>query len=128
MKQFFLSLGIVFLFLFLPSYSFAQATPTPQWGDCVVDGVATLACIPVLFTNIIDAAFLLSGTVAMFFIVVAGIKYITSGGDAKQAEGARKTLTYAIIGLVVVLLSFFIINVISAVTGNECIKKFGFGC
>ncbi len=42
-------------------------------------------------------------------------------------EDARNTLTYAIIGLVVILLSFYIISVISDITGIGCIKQFGFG-
>ncbi len=93
--------------------------------DCSVAGVATLNCLPNLFRSVIDWLLAFSGTVAVFLIILSGIKFITSGGEAKQAEEARKTLTYAVIGLVVVLLSFFIVNVISFVTGTECIKLFG---
>lgn len=90
------------------------------------EGVATLNCVTVVFKNIITAAFIFAGIVALFFIGFAGIKFITSGGDPKQAEGAKQTLTYAIIGLILVLLSVFIINVIGYVTGARCINTFGF--
>lgn len=100
------------------------------WGDCVkkINGseVATLNCIGPLFQNIIGVALSLAGVVALFFIILSGFKFMTSGGDPKQVEGARSTLTYAVIGLLVVLFSFFIINVIAGVTGAECIKLFGF--
>lgn len=97
-----------------------------DWGNCVVDGAATLSCIPIVFKNIVTAALVFVGVVAVFLIILSGIKFITSAGDPKQVEGARNTLTYAIIGLVVVLLSFLIINVIGRITGAECINAFGF--
>jgi hypothetical protein len=89
--------------------------------------VATLRCIPAVFKNVVSAALIFAGIVALFFIIFAGIKFITSGGDAKQVEGARKTLTFAIIGLIVVLLAFFIVHTIGFLTGTtDCITKFGF--
>ena len=97
-----------------------------EWKDCVVGGVPTLDCIPKLFQNIVSTLLLFAGIVALFLIIYSGIRFTTSGGDAKQAEEAQKTLTYAVLGLVVVLLSFFIINVIAGVTGATCIKLFGF--
>ena len=89
-------------------------------------GVATLNCLPNLFSNVLNALLAFSGVAALFFIILSGIKLTTSGGDPKQIEGARQTLTYAIIGLLVILLSFFIINLISTVTNVGCIKQFGF--
>lgn len=97
------------------------------WDSCTVNGtVATFNCIVPLFTNVITWLFELSGTVALFLIIFSGIKFITSGGDAKQVEGARKTLTYAVIGLLVIFFSYLIINLISTITGVGCIKVFGF--
>src|SRR3990167_8302336 len=98
-----------------------------DWGNCVQEGIATLQCIPAIFKNIVDWALIFGGVTALFFIIYAGIKYIRSGGEEEKIKSARETLTYAIIGLVVILLSFLIINLISAVTGVTCIKQFGFG-
>ena len=88
--------------------------------------VATLDCIPAVVQNVIYAAFLFAGIVAVILIIYSGIKFILSGGDPKQVEGARKTMTYAIIGFIVILLSFAILNLISTITGVDCIKFFGF--
>lgn len=96
---------------------------------CVQEDVATLSCLPALFQNIVSAALLFAGVVALFLIIISGIKFITSGGDPKQVEGARHTMTYAIIGLIIILLSFFIINVIAKVfvpNNPGCITLFGF--
>lgn len=106
-----------------------------DWKDCLAkdkDGklipgdVATLNCIPAVVQNIIYAAFLFAGIVAVILIIYSGIKFVLSGGDPKQVEGARKTMTYAIIGFVLILLSFAILNLISTVTGVNCITFFGF--
>lgn len=94
--------------------------------DCIKEGAATLSCIPAVLQNILTWLFVFAGIAAVFFVVFAGIKFITSGGDAKQVEGARKTLTFAIIGLVIIILSYTILRLISVVTGVECILKFGF--
>ncbi len=97
------------------------------WGECVDKGVATLKCIPVVFSNLINAALTFAGVVGVILVIVAGYKYLTSGGDAKKLEGAQKTLTYAVIGIILVVLSFLIINFISLVTGVTCIKNFEIG-
>lgn len=97
-----------------------------DWGNCVQGGVATLDCLPAVLQNVIFAAFIFAGIIAVILIIFSGIKFITSGGDPKQVEGARKTMTYAIIGFVLILLSFAILNLISHITGISCILKFGF--
>jgi hypothetical protein len=43
-------------------------------------------------------------------IIVAGIRYTTSGGDASSVTAAKNTLMYSIIGLVVAILAFAIVN------------------
>ena len=97
-----------------------------DWGSCVQDGVATLNCIPVVFGNILYWIVGFAGITAVFLIIFSGIKFLTSGGDPKQVESARKTLTYAVAGLIIILFSFAIIKLIGTVTGADCITVFGF--
>ena len=82
----------------------------------------TLGCIFPLITNVILWAIGLAGTVALFMIIFAGYQLLFSGGDAKAVDGARKTLTFAILGLVLIFLSFFILNLIATVTGVGCLN------
>lgn len=99
----------------------------PWDPNCITrDGVPTLQCIPSVFNNIVHAVLLFSGLVALVFIIIGGMKYIHAEGDAKSAEGARKTLTYAILGLVLVLMAYFIITFIAYITKQNCILQFGF--
>jgi hypothetical protein len=97
-----------------------------DWGDCAPGGVASFSCIPIVFHNVVNFALSFAGALAVFMIVLSGIKYITSRGDPKAVEGARNTLTWAIIGLVVIVASFIIINIIANLTGATCITTFGF--
>jgi len=97
-----------------------------DWGSCMDNGVATLQCIPIVLKNVVTAALIFSGTIALILVILSGIKFITSKGDQKQVDLAKRTLTYAILGLIIILLSFFIIQFVSFVTGVQCINAFGF--
>lgn len=68
--------------------------------------------IPKLLGNIISIASFISGVVAVIFIIVAGIRYITSAGNARAREGAQKTLIYAIGGLVLSISAYGILTFI----------------
>ncbi|HVA96109.1 MAG TPA: hypothetical protein VND99_00490 [Candidatus Acidoferrales bacterium] len=93
-----------------------------SWGGCVVNGIATLRCIPIVFNNIVNAALIFVGSVAVILLIYAGIRFIMSGGDPKQTQQARQIITYAIIGLVIVLTSFGIIYLIGYLTNStNCI-------
>lgn len=51
-----------------------------------------------------------AGLLSVAFIIIGGIQYITAGASKDGAQKAKTTLTYAIIGLVIVLLAFVIRN------------------
>src|SRR3990167_1203064 len=53
-----------------------------------------------------------AGALSIIFIVIAGIKFVTSSGDEKKLASASSTLTYAIIGLAVTILAFVIVRVV----------------
>lgn len=72
------------------------------------EGELLTTTLPAIITYLLIGATLL----ALLFLIFGGIKWIISGGDKTAVEGARKMITYAIIGLVIAFLSFFIINTI----------------
>ena len=53
-----------------------------------------------------------AGALSLMFIVIAGIKFVTSGGDPKKLASATSTLTYAIIGIAVTILAFVILRIV----------------
>lgn len=50
------------------------------------------------------------GLVAVFMLIFGGLKYVTSGGESAAMGGAKNTIIYAIIGLVVVVLAELIVQ------------------
>ncbi|OGM09776.1 hypothetical protein A2W13_01180 [Candidatus Woesebacteria bacterium RBG_16_36_11] len=95
----------------------AQVRP-PEGGE-VVDGVLTIQSVEYLFNNIVAVALSIAGIVLFILLIMGGFKFITAGGEPAKVEGARKTLTSAIIGLVVIVLSFLILRIIQTITGVD---------
>ncbi len=62
--------------------------------------------------RIIQIAFALAGLVATFYLIMGGYNYITSGGDPEAAEAAKVMITNAIIGMVVILISYLLVDFI----------------
>lgn len=64
----------------------------------------------------VDLILYASGGVAVFFLVFGGIRYITSLGNQERMDAAKKIITYAVIGLLAIILSFAIVtNVIDLI-------------
>jgi hypothetical protein len=80
---------------------------------------ARLCQLEGLFGNALGLVFGFAGFALFIYLLRGGFSYITSGGDAAKAGAARATITYAIGGLVVVVLSFFVINLIGTFTGAD---------
>jgi len=73
-----------------------------------------------IIETVINILSLIVGVVAVIMIIVGGLKYITSGGDSGNVSGAKNTILYAIIGLVVVALAQVIVRfVLEKATGVE---------
>lgn len=89
-----------------------------------VGGVATLKGLEGAFENIITVALGLAGLVVFLMLIVGGFRYITAGGDPKKVEGARRTLTYAIGGMVLVALAYLFLRFIAVFTGLRGILIF----
>ncbi len=51
-----------------------------------------------------------SGSVAVFFLVLGGVRYITSFGNQEMMDAAKKTIKYAIIGLLAVILAYVVVT------------------
>lgn len=68
-----------------------------------------------VFRQITNTILYIVGIVAVIMLIVGGIRYITSGGDAKKVTDAKNTILYAIIGLVIALLAFAIVNFVIGV-------------
>ncbi len=55
----------------------------------------------------------LAGSVAALFIIIGAIRYLTSAGNPTNQAAAKKTITWAAVGLIVVTLSYTIVRLVT---------------
>lgn len=91
----------------------ALVCPLSALAQCNPDEEGELWCALVnILGKTIEALLKLGGAAAIIFLVVGGYMYIISGGDKQQLETAKSTITLAIIGLIVIICSYLIIDII----------------
>jgi small-conductance mechanosensitive channel len=81
----------------------------PSSGE--VPPVSQIVCPIVRGINI---AILIAGVVFTMYVIISAYKFFTSVGDPKATEGARKTLTYAVIGFIIVISSYTIFTILTS--------------
>lgn len=93
-------------------------------GIANVNNVATLEGLEGAFENIIGALLAVAGIVLFIILTMGGIKFITSAGDPKALESAKMTITYALIGMVLVALAYMLLVFVTDFTGNTGLLNF----
>lgn len=63
-----------------------------------------------LIKSIVNALLFVLGAISVVMIVIGGIKYTTSNGDSSQVTSAKNTIMYAVIGLIVAIMAYSIVN------------------
>lgn len=61
-------------------------------------------------SKVVNLLSLIVGVIAVIMIIIGGFRYITSGGESSNVSGAKNTLIYAIVGLIIVALAQFIVH------------------
>lgn len=84
--------------------------------------IPTFKCFEAIFSNVLQVAVGLSVFALFIMLIVGGFKFLTSGGDPKATAGAQQTMTFAIIGIVLMVLAFLIFRIIEAFTGVSVTK------
>ncbi len=65
-----------------------------------------------LIHYIINTLSAIVGVVAVIMIIIGGFRYITSGGTDTSVAGAKNTILYAVIGLIIVALAQILVRVV----------------
>lgn len=63
-----------------------------------------------IFQKITNAALFLIGAISVLMLIYGGVRYTLSAGDSKAVTDAKNTILYAIIGIIVALLAYAIVN------------------
>lgn len=65
-----------------------------------------------IITKVTNAIAYISGSVAIIMIIYGGITYIISNGDSQKTVRARQIITYALVGLVIIVIAKFVIIIV----------------
>ena len=91
------------------------------------DTAAQLSDLSLYFGNILQAMIPLIGLISFIMILVGGFKILTSGGDPKGMAGGKQTITLAVAGLALAIVSWLVLVLVKNITGvNVTQFKFGF--
>ena len=113
MKKALITLGLSATYLATAYPVFAETVnlcdPNSQFGNLC--SLTTGNFGPIL-GQLLTLIFVVSIVAALFYLVWGGFKWLVSGGDKTAVGAAREHIVAAIVGLVVIFLSYFILNIL----------------
>lgn len=83
---------------------------------------ATIKDFEGVFSNVLGLLIGLGAIIFFIMLILGGFNIMSAGGDPKALEGAKKTITYAIGGMILLALSLLIFKVVEAFTGVDLLK------
>lgn len=73
-----------------------------------------------VFSTITNILLFVLGAVSVIMIIIGGLRYVVSGGDSTSVTAAKNTILYAIVGIVIALLAYAIVNfILGTFTGSN---------
>ncbi len=129
MKKFIttLSLPIALIAIFAATILFVAPTMaafdgTIQGGAAAARGndqTADLFGSAGIFQTITNVLLYILGAISVIMIIIGGLRYVISGGNSTNVTAAKNTILYAIVGVIIALLAYAIINfVLGSFTGG----------
>jgi hypothetical protein len=120
-----LSLGLFSPVVVQTAYAACPTTPTTAkeqvlagagttGSDCSDKGVSSF------ISAVINILSYIVGVAAIIMIILSGMKYITSSGDAAKITSAKNTLIYALIGLIIAALAQLLVHFVLNAATNTC--------
>lgn len=101
---------------------------TDSWesinAGCVNNGVATIQGFGCMMANILSVSLTILGLIGFIMIIYAAFNMMVMGGNSQATEKSKSTITMAVVGIILALSAFIIINLIAEFTGIDAIKNF----
>ncbi len=73
-----------------------------------------------IFKTITNVMLFVIGAVSVIMLIIGGIRYTVSNGDSTAVQNAKNTIMYAIIGIIVALIAFAVVNfVVTSFAANN---------
>lgn len=115
-----ISIGAVVL-LPEPALAFSLSMSDGASSARGIDQASTLFGSTGIFTTLTNVMLFIVGAISVIMVVVGGLRYVISGGNSTNITAAKNTILYAVIGLIVAILAYAMINFVigSLVPGGE---------
>ena len=94
----------------LPYRALAACDPAQGVQGGVGCAPASPTSVPNAITTIVNTMLFLIGIISVIMIIIGGFRYVLSAGNTQNTTAAKDTILYAVIGLVVALLAYAIVN------------------
>jgi magnesium-transporting ATPase (P-type) len=118
LKQYIISGVLAFVALFglaaVPTASVLAVNPADKVGDGVTAAGGSGQQLEPQIQQVINVLLFIIGVISVIMIILGGIRYVLSNGDSAQITSAKNTVLYSVIGLVVALLGYAIVNFVVA--------------
>lgn len=99
---------------------FAQTLTYPGG---VVQGPVAFATVGGVIQTAIPFVFAFSGIALLLMLIAAGFDFVTSAGDPKKLEMGKQRLTYAIVGFLVIFVSYWMVQLAGIIFGIQEIQS-----
>ncbi|NLA42691.1 hypothetical protein GX865_00830 [Candidatus Saccharibacteria bacterium] len=104
------SLMIAFTAVSIPVEAFTGGVSSGASSARGNDQPADLFGSAGVFSKITNVLLFIVGAISVIMIIIGGLRYVISGGDSTNVSAAKNTILYAIIGIVISLLAYAIVN------------------
>ena len=99
----------------VPVIASAATTPSPvatqiTGGVDAVGGSSDKSTLGGNIKIVVDILLYILGAIAVLMIVIGGVRYTTSNGESSSIKGAKDTILYAVVGLVIAVMAYAIVN------------------
>ncbi|TES95898.1 hypothetical protein E3J85_01605 [Patescibacteria group bacterium] len=95
-----------------------DADPKEGLGSGKLPNFARASSFRGVISLVINALLAIASTIAVIFIIIGGYQYVTSGSNSEAQGKAKKTLVWAVAGLVAVILSAVVVNTLISLFGS----------
>lgn len=109
------------LLLPLPVSAFSLSISDGASSAQGIDQASTLFGSAGIFTTLTNVMLFAVGAISVIMVVIGGLRYVISGGNSTNITTAKNTILYAVIGLIISMLAYALINFVisSMVPGGE---------
>lgn len=101
------SLSFIVLIAY-PSYAYAEVNIGKEFGFGEITSLGQMV------SQLVPTAFALAAVAVIIYFLIGSFKFLTSGGDKEAVAGARGMITHAIIGFIILIFAFLIVQFLLA--------------